>query len=361
MTRLVTCGWEAGETAELGGADVIAGSGTVTVVTGTPTPASHTYCLKCQASSGTSDTAGRSVTIAGSPTEVWLRVRLFPVFVGGNNTVFLRFVDTAATNMLNLAVSATDGLIRAYRVTTAVGSGAVAAGSVVGTSSAAATGSAWNLIQVHYKADQTTGTVEVWLNGAQVMNVTTGDSTAGLTTIASAVLTHTSTGVNVSTGYRGFDDLAVNNLSGTVNNGRPADMRIAWLPPSGAEASSGWTPSAGSNYACVDDSGVLSAGTADYVAAASAALVDDYAVTDLLGGAASVAVVVAVAYATNPDGGVSQVKVGVISGATTSAGTAQSPGATYGYVREQFETDPATSAAWTVAGVNACKVRIESA
>lgn len=368
MARLVTCGWETGDLAELGGTSATV-SGAVTVASATPAPGSGAFALKAALTSTTGGAyAVRSFVLPAAKTDLWLRVRLYANFAGADAGIVgahrvLRLLDAGGTLAAQLVFDASTGLLRAFRGGGALGTNVVG-GTLLGTASVAVAPATWTLLEVHYvPTTGATGTLEVWLNGAQVLNATGVQTSAGLANVASATLgvERNTTSAGSAGTYVAYDDLGANDTTGTLNAGRCGDYRIGWFPANGAGAASGWTPTAGANYTTVDDTGDLSAGTADYVAAAAAALVDDYAVADLPAGVTAVPVVVALAYATNPDGGVGQLKVGLISGATTSAGAAQSPGATYAYVRTQFETDPATSAAWTVAGVNAAKVRIESA
>lgn len=369
MTRLVTCGWETGDVAELAGTTSIS-SGAVTVASATPAPGSGAFALKTALTSATGATyAVRSVALPASKTDLWLRFRLYTAMAGADTSLvgvhrLLRLLDSGATLAAQVVLDASTGLLRAYRGGGAALGTTALGGTLLGSASVAVGAATWTLVEVHYvPTTGATGTVEIWINGTQVLNATGVQTSAGLANVASftiGVERNTAATGNAAT-YVAYDDLGANDTAGTINNGRCGDYRVGWFPANGAGAASAWTPTSGANYTTVDDTGDLSAGTADYVAAAAAALVDDYAVADLPAGVTAVPVVVAVAYATNPDGGVGQVKVGLISGGTTSAGAAQSPGATYAYVRTQFETDPNTGAAWTVAGANAAKVRIESA
>lgn len=371
MTRLVTCGWETGDVAEVGGTSSTS-NGAVTVATATPTPASGNDCLKCAftATIGTSY-AVRSVSLGGSRTDVWLRVRFYNGLTGADSGFanahrVLRLVDSGGTMVAMLLFDATTGILRAYRGGAALGNSTPTTGAtLLGSASVAISAATWTLVEVHYvPATGATGAFEVWINGAQTLDVTATQTSTGLANVQSVTIgvERNTTASGSASSFVGYDDLGANDTAGSLNAGRCGDYRIAYLPADGAGASTQWTPSAGANYQCVDDTGDLSAGTADYVSTNTTAQVDDYTVANLPAGATTVPVVVALAYATNPAAGATQVKVGLISGATTSAGTAQTPpGVGYAYLREQFETDPATSAAWTATAVNAAKVRLESA
>ena len=362
-----TCGWETGDGGEVGSL-VVSASSTFTAVTATPAPASGSYCGKATVSGTGAQYAVRSVGLGANKTDLWVRFRLYNGLTGADTTlsnahVVLRLLDSAGTLACELVLDASTGVLRAYRGGNALGASSLG-GTLLG-SAGAALGAGWTLVEVHVvPTTGATGTFEIWQNGAQVYNGTAIQTSAGLANVLTVQLglsRHSASG-GLSGAFLAFDDLAVNDSGGSANAGRPGDYRIAYLPADGAGAATQWTPSAGSNYQCVDDSGDLSAGTADYVSTNTTAQVDDYTVANLPAGATTVPVVVALAYASNPAAGATQVKVGLISGATTSAGTAQAPGgAAFVYLREQFETDPATAAAWTATAVNAAKVRVESA
>lgn len=370
MSRVAgtTCGWETGDATEIGSL-VASASATFTVVTATPTPASGTYCGKAALNATGGQYAVRSVGLGANKTDLWVRVRLYNGLTGADTTLvtvhsLVRLIDSAGTLGSQLALDASTGTLRAYRGGNALGTTSSLGGTLLG-SAGTTLGAGWNLVEIHVvPTTGATGTFEIWLNGAQVYNGTSIQTSAGLANVLTVQvgLARFATGGASSGSYVGLDDVGINDTAGSLNNGRPGDYRIGYFVPDGAGASSQWTPSAGSNYQCVDDTGDLSGGTADYVSTNTTAQVDDYTVTNLPAGTSTIPVVIALAYASNPAAGVTQLKVGLISGATTSAGTAQSPGgASYVYLREQFETDPNTSAAWTATNVNAAKLRLESA
>jgi hypothetical protein len=67
----------------------------------------------------------------------------------------------------------------------------------------------------------------------------------------------------------------------------------------------------------------------------------------------SINVVEAIALAQNSDAGAGSIGLTIKSGATTNEATAISLGTSAGYVTSRWETDPATTAAWTTSAVNA--------
>lgn len=71
-----------------------------------------------------------------------------------------------------------------------------------------------------------------------------------------------------------FDDIAVNNTAGSYQNGAPGKGKIVHLRPNAAGDSSSWTPSAGSNYQCVDE--VIPNDDTDYVSSSTTNQEDYY-------------------------------------------------------------------------------------
>jgi hypothetical protein len=150
-----------------------------------------------------------------------------------------------------------------------------------------------------------------------------------------------------------FDDLAVNDTAGTVNNGQIGDGRVVLLKPNGAGGNAGQSrggSDSGANWSQVEE---LPPSMTDYVYSATAGTRDTYALEDIPAGSWSVNCAEVLAYAQNSDAGGGSLGLTVKSGATTNEGTAQSLTATAAYYRQLYEADPATSVAWTNAAVNA--------
>lgn len=79
-----------------------------------------------------------------------------------------------------------------------------------------------------------------------------------------------------TTGYEYyFDDVAINDATGLWENSWCGDGHIVHLKPAGAGNNTGWTPSAGSNYDCVNE--VTPNSDTDYISATTA-VTDDYTV-----------------------------------------------------------------------------------
>ena len=155
--------------------------------------------------------------------------------------------------------------------------------------------------------------------------------------------------------FRGYiDDFVLDNAA---YSGRSF---IAGLVPNGAGYSTQWTPSAGSNYACVDE---VPPSDADYVYTNTVGNVDTYALSDLPGTAVAVKAVQVqtrarkegVASPQNLDLAV-RTTGGDYFSADKALTTSFAP-----HLWNLWELNPGTAAAWTVSEVNAMEAGVKAA
>jgi hypothetical protein len=152
-----------------------------------------------------------------------------------------------------------------------------------------------------------------------------------------------------------IDDFYVADTSGSRNNSFLGPIRIQTLSPNAAGSDTGLTPTAGSNYQNVSDQNASS-----YNYSAVVGTRDSYNLPDLAVGTSAVLAVRNVVTGQNSDAGAGGFKPVVRSGGTIYYDPTVTVGATSKvYSQAVRETDPATSAAWTVAGVNALQVGAE--
>jgi hypothetical protein len=153
--------------------------------------------------------------------------------------------------------------------------------------------------------------------------------------------------------YHAFDDIAINDTNGSINNGQIYDGRVVLLLPNGAGSTTGQTrggTDSGANWSQVDE---LPPSLTDYVYSATAGTRDTYTLENLPAGTWAVNCCQVLAYAQNNDAGAGSLGLTVKSGATTNEATAQALVVGAQYYRQLYETDPDTSAAWTTSAVNA--------
>ena len=149
--------------------------------------------------------------------------------------------------------------------------------------------------------------------------------------------------------YRYFDDLAVRTgAQGTI----PLTNELYCVPQYvDGNSAVAFTPSAGTNYECVDENPFSSA---DYVETVTATTEDRYTLQNLAVSPQSIDGVTLYIQGQR-DGALTTITPLVEHSATTDYGTATSPGGggVSGMIVENFDTCPSSGVAWTEAEVNA--------
>lgn len=341
MTRLVTCGWETGDIAELG---VAGGAGTQVVTTSTPTPRSPgSYCIRF-GNVGASG-AYRDYLLAATKTDLWIRCAYY-FHAPASECPMVYVLDSAAAVQGCVSWLASDQLLRVYRGTPS--------GTLLGTSSLQWSADAWHTLDLRWQITSTTvGIVEVWVDGTRWLNLTAVDNTntanANMQTVRiGAISAAFGTGL-----YMAADDLAINDTSGSLNNAMIGDGRVVLLKPNGAGSNTSQTRGGTDTGANWSQTSELPPSLTQYVLSATAGTRDTYALEDVPAGSWTVNACEVLAYAQNSDSGTGSLGLTVKSGSTTNEGTAQNLTTSGAYYRQLYETDPATSAAWTVAAVSA--------
>jgi len=346
MTRLLTCGWETNDVNEVG-TNTIGASSTMTLVNTNPTPRGANWCIKMLATNTTGNIVYKTISIP-SRIDIWVR---FAFFAHGYTAEYqiAGINDTNGTTITALTFSST-GVFRAYN-------GSIQ-NAVIGQSPGAYAQDGWHVVEWHHQMTSTVqGITEVWINGNQVISFS-GDNTYSGSLLATGALTLGQYVSNYATGqYTAYDDLAVNDTNGTINNGRPGDGRVVLLTPNGAGSATALSRGGTDTGANWSQTSELPPSMTQYVTSSTVAARDLYAMSDLTG-TVTVNVVEAIALAQNSDVGAGSVGLTVQSGATVNEATAVSLGTTAGYVVARWETDPNTSAAWTQAAVNALQAGV---
>ena len=218
-------------------------------------------------------------------------------------------------------------------------------GTLLGTASYALLASTWTYIELKVVLHDSTGSVNVQVNGASVLSLTNIDTKNGGTKAVFDGFSVTYVGNTIN-----IDDLYLTNGAGSANTGFLGDIKIETILPSGAGNSTQLTASAGSNYQCVDD---VPQNTSDYNGSASPGQFDTYAMGNLSTAAGTVYGINVFGYCAKSDAGAKSGALVVRSGGTDYEQATFALGTSYAYANKVLETDPATSAAWTISNVNA--------
>jgi hypothetical protein len=193
-----------------------------------------------------------------------------------------------------------------------------------------------------------------WLSGGPVNTQGAGTASANM-----IVLGHFSDGIFLNVDV---DDIYICDGTGSANTQLLGDCRVDALLPSGDGAHAGWTPSAGtSHFSLVDE--VPPNDDTDYLSASVATTRESHTFTNLP--AMPTPVIYGVQHtvvARKDDAGTRQVYSLVKSGAITQvASTPFTMALAWTMYTAIWEQDPATTAPWTVAGVNAMEAGVENA
>jgi hypothetical protein len=197
------------------------------------------------------------------------------------------------------------------------------------------------------------GSYEVRINGITAISGSADTRNGG--TSATADVIRFSNTASLSNGR--ITDIYICDGAGTANNTFLGDVRVVSLLPNASGTYSQWTPSAGSNYQCVDDA--TPNGDTDYVSSATPGQIDTYNFQDLslLG---TIFGVLVTAHAAKDDAGTRQVAIHYKSGASEGDGATVSLPTSYtGQVNAVLESDPATSSAWSLSGLNAAEFGVK--
>lgn len=351
MTRLLTTGYETGDVEEAG-VTVLGANTTFTCVNTNPVPRAGSFCWKIDNPSSTFNVSYKSFLLPAAKTDVWARWAVYVHFTSTiTRTVTLaKWMDATANDQLELRWDMDTEAFEVRRGSTSVatGSGTMPADS-------------WHVLEWRIQIlTATTGLTEVWLDGNKIVDFSGDTSNTATLNVQSLRLGMNNSSASSGNNFIAFDDIAINDTLGTVNNGRPQDGRVVLLQPTGAGSSAQWVrggTDTGANWSQVSE---LPPSLAQYVGSATVGNRDLYAFSDLPGGIAiqAVNVVEAIAYAVNSDAGGGSIAPTIKSGAVTNEATAIGLSTSAAYIQGRWEQNPDGNVAWTPAAVNAIEVGV---
>lgn len=240
-------------------------------------------------------------------------------------------------------------------------------GTVLGTSSVASpmVANTWYYVEWQATINATTGSFTVrvtsggvlatWLTGTSQNTQNTSNATSNQVSVLS--------GGGGAASY--FDDFYCLNPSGSVNNTFLGESRIVTNLPSADSGSAGtntlWTPdTAGTHFSRVNEStGSFPDDDTSYVYSQTAGQLDTYKYPSatLTGTIAGVQVTLC-ERKDNTGARTTAVEYRSSGGTNYTGSNSFSPGSSYEMDRQIYETDPATSAAWTQTGINGAEFGI---
>lgn len=214
-------------------------------------------------------------------------------------------------------------------------------GTVLGTGINSFVGDVFHLVEVRFKSSSTAGFFQVKVNGVTEIDFSgnTNDSSANINRLFLHNIAY-------------FDDFIVDN-SGWIGN-----TSVQGLTVSGAGTHTGFTPSAGDNYECIDE---IPYNDNDFIYATSPNVIDTYTITALPVSPRSIKAVQLQARCSmegNP--AFQNVKLVCRSGGTDYVSSANQVASLSKSYTGLWELNPADSSAWTKSAVDAIEIGIKT-
>jgi hypothetical protein len=213
------------------------------------------------------------------------------------------------------------------------------------------TAGAWQQIEIKLVIDASAGSIEIRVDGVVAINAT-GVNTGS---VSSTQIVHVQPRTN---GNWYMKDYFIWDTSGSLNNSFFGNCFVHSLVPDG-DVSGTWTAlGGGMSYTEIDEADPDD--DTSYISSAwPAATAEVVTLSDLPPEATRVLGMMTLIRAKKTDGGDATLVSSLVSTTNTVDGAATPITTAYSYWTDIFETDPDTSAAWTVAAANAVKLKLD--
>lgn len=335
MSRLVTFGAESGSLDQ------------IELVTGTVTVSSTRARTGTYSAYWSSYNRSAAWLLGGNPDEIFVRVGINVTGVTGSSAPLIRTYDSAGASQVTLSINAARSALSVFRGSYS--------GTLLATIPLVTKLDKWFCIELRVVVDNAAGVVQVKRNGALLIDYTGNTQATANANIGKVEFSSSSGNVGV---YGYYDDIAINDTAGTVNNSWVGRGGIYKSLPDGAGDNTDLTPSAGANWQCVDERPPNDA--TDYV---SSAVVDDYDLYTTAGtsapAAGDVSAVVLWARARLSEAGAGNIATVIKPNAAETDSADYALDVSWDYVSTLYEQNPETAAAWSVAEVDAAQIGVK--
>jgi hypothetical protein len=329
------------------------GDGAIRIVPGTGSNKERVYNI--QGKSFSSGISGGNTIICG------FRVK-FNTFQESGNLVIAGITSTAGTtdDLYNivLAVNSSKNLIIGYSSS----GGVFTTTNFSGTSAMSFMTGVWYYIEIKFLAHNSTGTIEVHINGTTQIGPLTGKDTLILDNGVSALVLGANIPVSTIPSLD-FDDVYIADTTGSLNNNFLGDIQVKMRKPNGNGNTNQFTGSDANstdNYLLVDDGAVPDEDTT-YTEDSVSGNKDLYAYENSPAGTATIFAVNVKTLAKKTTAGAADFKAVARSNVTeTDSGVL---GLTTSYLMKPaiYETDPNTAAAWGTSGFDSAQFGVKVA
>jgi hypothetical protein len=241
-----------------------------------------------------------------------------------------------------------DGLLEVRRGT----------GTVLGTASGGTISvGSYFYLETKIKIDPSVGTVDVWVNGVNVLSLTgqnTRSSANSLWTQVGYGWNYAAVATSSANNVVDYDDIYVFDGSTSRCNTAVGDVRVTARVPTAEGNSSQWTPSTGTDNAVLVDESAPN-GDTDYNSTSTTGNKDTHVTQDLPVSGVTVHGVQACMNARKIDAGAGTVAPVVRSGGSDADGTEVALGTTYAYALAVLPVNPVSAGSWTESDFNAAE------
>ena len=257
----------------------------------------------------------------------------------GGNPIFW-FTNTDGQTQLQIKIS-TAGVIYAYT------------NSNLGSASKTVTSNRWYYLSVGVTFSDTTGAVQIYLDGEEILNLTNVD------TQANGNLECQTIKFESPSRYGYLDDFYVADDSGTVNNTIIPEVKVISLAPNADTTQKDFLPSTGTdNYAMIDEAS--QDGDSSYVYSSYTGDEDLYEFEDLPADVSSVKGIKTMAKARKTDADIVQSEFVINSNSIENTSNSFNQSTTYVVQSSIFNLDPNGDIEWTPSSVNSLKAGLKT-
>lgn len=331
MARIFMTGFEAGSV------QILDTPGSLSVSTAQARTGSYSLRVSAYSTPG-------SALLPGNPSEIYGRIGVYHESAGtgtDQNLAFVQFRDSAGSQQISVCRHHVTGFMQIYRGNTLIATGTIFCPL-----------STWHCFEIHLKIDNVSGEITTKIDGVEDITFS-GDTQATANANVGQLL--------FDGNYRQsptlyLDDIAINDTTGTVNNSWIGRGGIYGLVPSGAGTHTDFTPSAGANYAAVDE--VPPDDDTTYVESDTVGHKDTYALGDLVPVSGDIQAVQWIARAKLAEAGEGNFQRLIRHDSVDYNGGDLAVDTSYAYFTEIIEKAP-DDTDWTIAKVNALEAGME--
>ncbi len=223
------------------------------------------------------------------------------------------------------------------------------AGTTLVTSASGITAGSFQYIEIKVKVHDTTGTVDVLVDGVNFATFTGDTRNVGAVGTIDTFFFLGETGSAAVNPVANIDDFYLLDTNGSTNNTYLGDIRVECKIPNGAGNYAQWTPSASTNVSNIDDA--TPDGDTTYNSSATAAQKDSFTIPAITPTTGTIYAVAVNLHARKDDAGARSIRALARLSGTDLTGATKAVTTSYVNYQEVFETKPG-GGAWAVADAN---------